>query len=61
MRIDPAQHQRIMDMTVQPQKDVTEKQGLQKGVNEMAKVAGKPSQSQQLNPEDAGSKVDIFA
>jgi hypothetical protein len=61
MRIDSTQQHRIVEMAVQPKKEVAEKQGPQKSADENAKLAGKQPRAQQLTHEDAGSKVDIFA
>jgi hypothetical protein len=63
MRIDtatPRQHS-IMEMAAQPRKEIAEKQGPSKDPSETAKIASKASQAQQVNPQGAGSKIDILA
>jgi hypothetical protein len=62
MRIDAAAPQhRITEMAAQPHKEVAEKQGPHKDPNDTAKTASKASQAQQVNPQGAGSRIDILA
>jgi hypothetical protein len=63
MRIDAAmpQPQRINEMAVQPQKEVSGESEMDGDADDAAKTVAKTSPAQQMNPQGVGTKVDLFA
>ena len=63
MRIDAVmpQPQSINEMAVQPWREIAETREQAGDADDAVKIAAKTPPTQQMNPQGAGNKVDLFA